>query len=178
MSINQTPSKIPVGISSCLLGEAVRYDGDHSYDEVIDRYLSSHFHFHPICPEIAIGMGVPRDPIQLVKSDQKIRVQGIKDQSVDVTEKLHDFGIETARHLVVYGYIFKSRSPSCGMELVKTFTENGLPADPDGVGAFAKEIIKAIPDLPVTDENRLQNPKLRDEFIGHVFAYHASINNA
>ena len=169
------PKKIPIGISSCLLGELVRFDGGHKYDPLINMQLADLFEFRPCCPEVAIGLGVPREPIQLVRAGQDIRVRGVNNPNIDVTRKLEDYGNRIAREFAdICGYIFKARSPSCGMEKVATWTQQGRQAESDGTGAFAAALIRAHPDLPVTDETRLQDPALREQFIESVFACYNS----
>ena len=166
-------NRIPVGISSCLLGEQVRFNGGHKFDRFINKRLSRFFEFRPYCPEVAIGLGVPREPIRQVKTDQGIRIQGTKDQTVDVTDKLHRYGDRVAgKSKALCGYIFKASSPSCGMERVKTYNTKGLPMKSDGVGAFADRIIQAFPNLPVEEEGRLNDPGLRENFIERVFIYY------
>jgi uncharacterized protein YbgA (DUF1722 family)/uncharacterized protein YbbK (DUF523 family) len=164
--------KIPVGISSCLLGQAVRFDGGHKYDRFINTRLADFLDFRPYCPEVAIGLGIPRAPIRLVRTDAGLRVRGVKDPSLDVTNKLTRYGRAVAGQLnTVCGYIFKARSPSCGMERVKTFHDNGLPGRSEGVGAYARAIMQALPNLPVEEEGRLNDPALRENFIERVFTY-------
>lgn len=165
--------KITIGISSCLLGESVRYDGGHRYDALINTQLAGLFIFRPCCPETAIGLGVPRDPIQLVRTDHGIRVRAVHAPNIDVTRKLENYGTGIAREFTdICGYIFKARSPSCGIEDVATWTEQGSQAGADGSGAFAAALIGARPDLPVTDEVRLQDPLQREQFIKRVMACH------
>ena len=165
--------KIPVGISSCLLGEKVRFNGGHKYDNFINKQLINFFDFKPYCPEVAIGMGVPRDPIRLVKVGEEIRVQGTKDASVDMTDKLHAYGQKIAsKSGRLCGYIFMSRSPSCGMERVKVYTDKGVPMKADGTGAFAEEMLKAHPNMPIEEEGRLNDPGLRENFIVRVFTFY------
>ena len=162
--------KIPVGISSCLLGQTVRYDGGHKYDIYINRRLADFFDFRPFCPEVAIGLGTPRPPIRLVSTNDGLRVRGVKDPSRDVTEQLCDYGNRVAaKQTDLCGYIFKSRSPSCGMARVKTWHETGMPGRSDGIGAYAQAIMHAHPNLPVEEEGRLNDPDLRDNFIERVF---------
>jgi uncharacterized protein YbbK (DUF523 family) len=171
--------KIPVGISSCLIGEHVRYDGGHKYDSLIDSQLASLFEFRPCCPEVAIGLGVPRNPIQLVRTDHGIRVRAVHDPDIDVTRKLEEYGTATARQLAdLCGYIFKAGSPSCGMEGVMIWTEQGNQAGSDGTGAFAAAFLKTHPDFPVTDETRLRDPAQREQFIHDVFTRYRSRNDA
>jgi len=169
------PVKIPVGISSCLLGEAVRYDGGHKYDPLINTQLAELFEFRPFCPEVAIGLGVPREPIQLVRTDRGIRVRGVRHPDVDVTDQLQQAGNNRAREFAdLCGYIFKARSPSCGLEGVPTWTEPGEQTGLYGSGAFAAALMSTRPGLAVTDETRLQNPELRVQFIEAVFSCYRS----
>jgi uncharacterized protein YbbK (DUF523 family) len=167
--------KIPVGISSCLLGEQVRYDGGHKFDPLINTQLAELFEFRPCCPEVAIGLGVPREPIQLIRTDRGIRVRGIHHPDIDVTRRLRDAGSRIAAASAdIGGYIFKARSPSCGVAGVTIWTEQGMQDGLDGTGAFAAALIGARPGLPVTDELRLQDPLLREHFIDAVFAWYRS----
>ena len=170
MSRTGNPKKIPVGISSCLLGDAVRYDGGHKYDPLINTQLAELFEFRPGCPERAIGLGVPREPVQLVRTDRGLRVRGVRHPDTDVTRKLQEYGNRRAMELAdICGYIFKARSPSCGLSGVATWTVEGVQAGLDGSGAYAAALISARPDLPVTDEARLQDPLQRVQFIEAVF---------
>jgi len=169
------PSKIPVGISSCLLGEQVRYDGGDKYNPLINTLLAELFEFRPCCPEVAIGLGVPRDPIRLVRTDRGIRVKGVHNPAIDVTHKLQVYGNDRATEWAdICGYIFKARSPSCGMAGVTTWTAAGMQLGMDGSGAFAATLISARPDLPVTDEVCLQDPLQRVRFIESVVACYRS----
>jgi uncharacterized protein YbgA (DUF1722 family)/uncharacterized protein YbbK (DUF523 family) len=162
--------KLPLGISSCLLGAEVRFDGGHKRDPWINTCLSEFVEFRPFCPEVAIGLGIPRQPVRLVTTTAGIRVRGVRDTVLDVTQPLHDYGRETARQLDgLCGYIFKSRSPSCGMARVKTYTEGGMPARADASGAYAGEIMRAHPNLPVEEEGRLRDPGLRANFVERIF---------
>jgi uncharacterized protein YbgA (DUF1722 family)/uncharacterized protein YbbK (DUF523 family) len=165
--------KIPVGISSCLLGQNVRYDGGHKYDAFINRRLADFFEFKAFCPEVAIGLGTPRPPIRLVTTADGVRVRGVQDPAQDVTLRLADYGRQIAeRQDDLCGYLFKSRSPSCGMERVKTYHETGMPGRSDGIGAYAQAIMQACPNLPVEEEGRLNDPDLRDNFIERVFTWY------
>ncbi|MDZ7842588.1 MAG: DUF523 and DUF1722 domain-containing protein [Gammaproteobacteria bacterium] len=172
--MNQSASApvIRVGISSCLLGQEVRFDGGHKRDAFINRVLSEHFEFVPYCPEVAIGLGVPRDPIRLERRDGDIRVVGVRQPGLDVTQPLGDYGREVARaDPGISGYILKSKSPTCGMERVKVYdAASGIPAA-DGVGEFARSLMEQWPELPVEEEGRLNDPVLRENFIERVFTY-------
>lgn len=166
-----------MGISSCLLGEEVRYDGGHKRDAYINGTLAHYFDFVPVCPEVAIGLGTPRQPIRLVRekgeSAREARVLGVRDPDLDVTAELAEHGRAQAAELTgIHGYIFKRASPSCGMERVKVFTPDGHPAGKDGVGAYAAAFMEQRPDLPVEEEGRLGDPGLRDAFFERVFIHY------
>lgn len=172
MTDDHAASSIRVGISSCLLGREVRFDGGHKRDVFINRVLSEYFEFVPFCPEVEIGLGVPRDPIRLERRDGKVRVVGVRQPDLDVTAPLRDYGRDVVRgNRDLSGYIFKSKSPTCGMERVKVYDAgSGIPAA-DGVGEFARTLMEQWPELPVEEEGRLNDPVLRDNFIERVFAY-------
>lgn len=164
--------KILVGISSCLLGDEVRFDGGHKFDAYINGTLADYFEFVPVCPEVAIGLGVPREPIRLVGDPHGPRAIGVRNPNLDVTEKLETYGRETAARLHhLCGYILKRASPSCGMERVKIYSERGMPSH-TGAGLFARELMRALPLLPVEEEGRLGDPGLRENFISRVLIYH------
>lgn len=162
--------KIRVGISSCLLGQRVRYDGNHKQDDFIVGTLGRFFEWIPVCPEVAIGLGVPRPPIRLVGSVMSPRAVGVKDPTLDVTGKLAAYGRQQARKLdAISGYIFKSKSPSCGMERVKIYGHASSRAHSRGI--YAAAFLASRPWLPAEEEGRLGDPRLRDNFIERVFAY-------
>jgi uncharacterized protein YbbK (DUF523 family) len=164
---------IPVGISACLLGHKVRYDGGHKRSRYCLNVLSDCFDFVPFCPEVAIGMSTPREPIRLVGSAESPRVVGVKDSSIDVTDKLKDYADKVAdKHTELCGYILMKGSPSCGMERVKVYHENGLPNEA-GTGAYAAQLMRNKPALPVEEEGRLNDPVLRENFITRVFVYYS-----
>ncbi len=165
------PEKIQIGISSCLLGAEVRFDGGHKRDSYINGTLAEYFEFVPVCPEVAIGLGTPREPIRLVQSGDAIRVLGVKNPDKDVTDALRDYGARMAARLNdISGYIFKRGSPSCGMERVKVYGENGMPAT-SSAGAYADEFMSRQPLLPCEEEGRLGDAVLRENFIERVFVY-------
>ncbi|MGZ8191606.1 MAG: YbgA family protein [Methylococcaceae bacterium] len=160
--------KIPVGISSCLLGENVRFDGGHKRDSYITGTLGEYFDFHPFCPEVAIGLGIPRPTIHLVKKDNDIRCVGIKDPEMDVTNRLRGFAEQQKQlHADLCGYIVKKDSPSCGMERVKVFS--GQQPHREGVGIYTQEMMHNNPLLPVEEEGRLGDAGLRENFIQRVY---------
>lgn len=164
-------TRICLGVSSCLLGEKVRYDGNDKRDSYLLGTLARHFEFVPVCPEVAIGMGVPRPPIRLVGDPAAPRALGVRNPELDVTERLRAFAKQQAAVLGgLSGYIFKSKSPSCGIARVKVYQENGRMAE-RAAGIYAREIMAAHPLMPVEEEGRLGDPDLRDNFIERVFAY-------
>lgn len=164
--------KIKIGISSCLLGEEVRYDGGHKRNVYITGTLSQYFKFKPICPEMAIGLGVPRPTIRLVDEGAGIRVLGVKDSTLDVTYKLRAFSQEACGKLGnLSGYILKKDSPSCGMERVRVYDSKEMPQK-SGRGVFADTLMKTWPNLPVEEEGRLMDPVLRENFIERVFIFY------
>lgn len=164
--------KIPIGISACLLGEEVRYNGGHKRDAYINGTLSQFFSFRSFCPEVGAGLSVPREPVRLVECDGDIRVVGTKDNSVDVTAPLEAYSEAQLPNMTdLYGFIFKRASPSCGMERVKVYNQKNMP-HPEGQGVFAKAVMGRYKNLPVEEEGRLGDPSLRENFIQRVFAYY------
>lgn len=162
-------TRIRIGISSCLLGESVRYDGGHKRDAYLVRTLGRYVEFVPVCPEMGIGLGVPRAPIQLVGRPDAPRARGRDDPTLDVTNRLAMYGRKQAERLAdVSGYIFKSRSPSCGLEHVPVHTPGRTRG---GRGVYASALLARQPWLPATEETGLTDPDLRDNFLERVFAY-------
>ncbi len=160
--------KIPVGISSCLLGENVRFDGGHKRDAYITGTLSEYFYFQPFCPEVAIGLGIPRPTIHLVKQANIIRCVGIKNPEMDVTERLRATADQQQPlQTELCGYIVKKDSPSCGMERVKVFS--GQQPQREGVGIYTQALMAHYPSLPVEEEGRLGDAGLRENFIQRVY---------
>ncbi len=168
--------KITIGISSCLLGDKVRFDSGHKHNAYITGTLGEYFEFRPFCPEVAIGLGVPREPIRLVADkplDQngKVRCTGTRNADLDVTTALRDSANQQeAWHRELCGYILKKDSPSCGMERVKLYI-NEYPTR-TGVGIYANTLMTNFPNLPVEEEGRLGDSRLRENFIQRVFIYH------
>lgn len=161
-------NKIPIGISSCLLGQNVRYDGGHKRDAYITGTLGEYFDFRSFCPEVEIGLGTPRPPIHLTRVNGEVRCVGVKDPEIDVTERLrHHAGQLMDQHADLCGYILKKDSPSCCMERVKVYADN-LPRR-DGVGIYAEAMMRHNPLLPVEDEGRLGDAGLRENFIQRVY---------
>lgn len=167
-----TSDRIPVGISSCLLGNEVRHNGGHKRDAYINGTLSEYFELRSLCPEVGIGMGVPRPAIRQVNKGSGLRVVGVKDPDLDVTADLEAFTAAQGDFIEpLRGFILKKGSPSCGMERVKVYDHNGIPQG-NGIGIFAAGMMARFPDLPVEEEGRLGDPRLRENFIQRVFIYH------
>ncbi len=163
--------KIRLAISACLLGQPVRFNGGHKESRLCNRTLAEHFEFVALCPEVAIGMGTPREPIRLLDSAEQIRAVGTVDKTLDVTQALADYGLQMAsQHSDICGYIFMQQSPSCGVERVKVYQANGIPAK-TGRGIYSNAFCAARPDLPVEEDGRLNDPILRENFLTRVFAY-------
>ncbi|MFQ5993555.1 MAG: YbgA family protein [Acidiferrobacterales bacterium] len=168
----QAHPKIRVGVSSCLVGNRVRYDGNHKRDRFVVDVLGQAFDLVPVCPEVAIGLGTPRPPIRLLSLAADTRVRGIDDDSLDVTDALAAYARRIARELKdISGYVFKCNSPSCGPRGVKVHTRNGRPRS-IGVGIFAREFMAKHSLLPIVDEEHLERSALRDHFIEQVFCYY------
>ncbi|MEQ8952840.1 MAG: DUF523 and DUF1722 domain-containing protein [Gammaproteobacteria bacterium] len=170
--------RIPVGISRCLLGEEVRYNGSHKLSKYCRDQLGPYFDYQDVCPEVEIGMGIPREPIRLVEfgseDDSRIRVLEIKDGSRDYTDALTSLADAKQPQLEqLCGFIFMQNSPSCGAFRVKAYHPNGNVLHTQGQGAFAGRLMKLMPWLPVEESGRLLDAQLRENFITRVFAlYH------
>ena len=163
---------IQIGVSSCLLGLEVRHDSSHKRNRFITDILSEHFDFTPFCPEMAIGLGVPRPAIRLVKKGNDVRLVDSKDSSIDHTDKMKRSSAVYCKQLhQLAGYILKNKSPSCGMERVNLYNSSGMPQK-TGVGIFAAELMQRHPNLPVEEEGRLHDAAVRENFIERVYAYH------
>jgi uncharacterized protein YbgA (DUF1722 family)/uncharacterized protein YbbK (DUF523 family) len=165
------PAGIRVGISSCLLGSKVRFDGGHKRSRFVTDALADYFELVAYCPEVAIGMGIPRQPIRLVGSAGDIQAVGVRNPELNVTRPLRDYGRKVAATIDgLCGFIFKKDSPSCGMARVKVYNDKGMP-ERSGNGLFAREIMQADPLLPVEEEGRLNDAGLCDSFITRVYVY-------
>jgi uncharacterized protein YbgA (DUF1722 family)/uncharacterized protein YbbK (DUF523 family) len=162
-----------LGISSCLLGEKVRYNGEHKRDAFVTETLARFVEWVPVCPELEVGMGVPRESVRLVGSAARPRMMAEK-SGVDWTDRMAAYAKRRVGELARFklsGYIFKKASPSCGMERVRIYGKKNVPSR-QGRGLFAAAVMKALPLLPVEEEGRLRDPTLRENFVERVFAYH------
>jgi uncharacterized protein YbgA (DUF1722 family)/uncharacterized protein YbbK (DUF523 family) len=152
----------------------VRYDGGHKQDRYLTDTLGQYFQWVPVCPEVEIGLGTPREPIRLVRQDGELRLQATKTQR-DLTQPMREFAQRRARQLAqddLCGFILKKDSPSCGMERVKVYGDKG-PARRQGQGLFAEALMRQFPNLPIEEEGRLCDPRLRENWVERVFAYRA-----
>ena len=164
--------KIPVGISSCLIGNPVRYNGGHKHDRRITDMLGQLFDFTPVCPEVSAGLGIPRPTIRLVDTGEGIAIRGAKKPELDVTRELTDASAKIVSRLPqLAGFILKKDSPSCGVFRVKIYREDGHLSRAETRGEFTHQLLAARPWLPVEEEGRLNDPVLRENFINRVIVY-------
>lgn len=173
MAVRNIESKIKVGVSSCLLGEKVRWDGDHKQDLFVKDLLGQFFEWVPTCPEVEIGMGVPREAVQLTGNPKAPRMVG-NTTGTDWTTRMNRYSKKRSAELAdmnLCGYIFKNRSPSCGIARIKVYGNGGNSA-PNGRGLFAESFMRLCAPVPVEDEDRLHDARIRENFVTRVFAYH------
>lgn len=164
--------KIKIGVSSCLLGHEVRFDGGHKHDRYITGTLGNYFDFYPVCPETECGLPVPRESMRLVGDPENPKLLTSR-TGVDHTERMNSWSERKVEELAeknLCGFIFKSKSPSSGMERVKVYGKNNMPR-PVGVGLFARKFKERFPLIPVEEEGRLHDMVLRENFIESVFVY-------
>ncbi|MGV2872469.1 YbgA family protein [Colwellia sp. E150_009] len=162
---------LSIGISACLVGEKVRFDGSNKPSNFCIHEFGQHVTYKTFCPEVAIGLPIPRPTIRQIKKADIISVSR-SDGTGDVTDALQAYGKKIAKmtkHLS--GYIFCAKSPSCGMERVKVYSPEGNALKSDGVGVFAREIMAANPLLPCEENGRLNDPLIRENFVARVYAY-------
>ena len=162
--------KIKLGISTCLLGENVRYDGGHKLDRFLTDTLGQYVEYVPVCPEVECGLPIPREAMHLEGDLDSPRLMTIRTQQ-DMTDRMVQWAQKRVTELEkagLCGFIFKSDSPSSGMERVKVYNDKGMPVK-KGVGIFARIFMNYFPLLPVQDEGRLHDPGLRENFIERIF---------
>jgi uncharacterized protein YbgA (DUF1722 family)/uncharacterized protein YbbK (DUF523 family) len=163
---------IRLGISSCLLGQHVRFDGGHKRDPFLVDTFGAFVEWVPVCPEVELGLGTPRESLRLVRKDDIVHMVNTK-SGRDITVEMRRWARARVEELAggnLAGYVLKKDSPSCGMERVKVYGESGM-ADRSGRGLFAEALMERFPRLPVEEEGRLSDPRLRDNFVERVFAY-------
>jgi uncharacterized protein YbgA (DUF1722 family)/uncharacterized protein YbbK (DUF523 family) len=165
--------RVRVGISACLLGEEVRYNGGHKRDAFLAGTFGRYVEWVAVCPEVELGMGTPRPPIRLERHGGEVRLR-MPSTGEDLTAPMRAWAGRRAEDLAALdldGYVLKKDSPSCGMERVKVYPEAGAPSK-DGRGLFAEALIERLPHLPVEEEGRLNDPALRESFVSRVFVHH------
>jgi len=164
--------RIAVGVSSCLLGEMVRYDGGHKRSRWLTDVLGGYLRWVSVCPELEIGLGVPRPSLRLESSEAGPRLIELK-TGRSLTQRMQEYAharVEELAGLGLRGYVLKKDSPNCGMERVKVYDAGGVPAK-NGVGIYAAVLAAALPNLPLEEEGRLEDPRLRENFAVRLFAY-------
>lgn len=164
---------IRLGISTCLLGERVRYDGGHKRDHFLVDILGQHVEWVPVCPEVEIGLPVPRESMRLVGDPASPRLVAPK-SGADYTERMKAWARERLEQLAALdlcGFVFKKDSPSSGLFRVRVYDEHGMPRR-TGTGIFPREVMNRFPLLPLEEEGRLNDMALRENFIERVFAYY------
>ncbi len=158
-----------VGVSSCLAGQAVRYDGAHRREPLVVDALAAAFELVPLCPEVAVGLGVPRPPVELVQTPGAPRVLGVGDRHLEVGAALEDYARTQAAALgALCGYVFKARSPSCGLDGVPLHDMAGRDTGRRGRGAYARVLLGALPWLPAIEEVQLREPVRCEQFVERV----------
>jgi uncharacterized protein YbgA (DUF1722 family)/uncharacterized protein YbbK (DUF523 family) len=172
MPPRDTHPRVRIGISSCLLGETVRYDGGHKRDNFLADTFGRFVEWVPVCPEVEAGFGTPREAMRLVQVGAHVRLLTVKTQR-DVTAQLQRLVEPRVIELedeALSGYVLKKNSPSCGLERVKVYDGHGVPKK-SGRGFFAAALVDRFPSLPLEEEGRLADPQLRENFVERVFAY-------
>lgn len=164
--------KIIVGISACLLGHKVRYNGVSARDKISIDKFTPHVNWIPVCPEIEIGLGTPREPIRLVQEGDQTKLIGTKSGN-DLTESMQKYAEQKVADLAkqpLAGYILKRNSPTCGMERVRVYNGTPIPTR-NGTGLFTKSLQRHLPNLPIEEEGRLQDTQIQENFVTRLFAY-------
>jgi uncharacterized protein YbbK (DUF523 family)/uncharacterized protein YbgA (DUF1722 family) len=168
----RTSPEVRIGISRCLLGEEVRYDGGHKRDEFITKVLGKHFIWVPLCPEMEIGLGSPRESMKLLEANDDVHLV-TNETGRDFTRKMNRYASSQTKQLAkedLHGFILKKDSPSCGILNVKMYQADGS-FQKKGRGLFAEALLNRLPNLPVEDEERLHDLSIRENFIERIFAY-------
>jgi len=171
---------IRIGISSCLLGEEVRFDGGHKLAPFLIDAFGDSVEWVSLCPEVEAGFGTPREPVQLARGDDAIRLVTVTTRR-DLTAPMDELirrRLPELRLEELSGYILKANSPSCGPGQVKVFDRQGVILVESGRGVFAEALIRQFPALPVEDEGRLADPRLLEEFVSRVFAYYRATKDS
>ena len=172
-----TPRRVRIGVSSCLLGQKVRYDGQHKRDRLLTDLLGAYVEWVPVCPEVEIGLGIPRPTIRLERRSQggergtRLVMPSTGDDLTATMAAYAERRVAELRRADLAGYVLKKDSPSCGMERVKVWEPEGGAPSREGRGVFAEALLARMPELPVEEEGRLNDPLLRENFVARVYAY-------
>ncbi len=164
---------IKVGISSCVLGEKVRFDSGHKISQFVTKELAPHMEFVPVCPEVGMGMSVPRPTIRLISNQERVELVETKNADVRHTDAMLSYSADKVAELKneqLCGYIVCAKSPTCGMERVKVYGKNH--AAKEGVGLYTGTLMKEMPWLPVEEDGRLNDPVLKENFVARVYCLH------
>jgi uncharacterized protein YbgA (DUF1722 family)/uncharacterized protein YbbK (DUF523 family) len=162
-----------VGVSACLLGQRVRWDGGHKQDPFLTGMLGRYVQWVPVCPEVEVGLPVPRDTLRLVRRGGEVRMV-MPRLGEDHTEAMRAYAARTSCDLAgrdLCGFVLKKDSPTCGLARVRVYPESGGPPARDGRGLFVEELVRQMPHLPMEEEGRLLDPRLRENFVERLFAY-------
>ena len=180
VALNAISTGLPpprIGISACLLGEEVRYNGEHKRDPFLTDVIGPYVEWVPVCPEVEIGLGIPRPPLRLVrigKGEESAIRMVTPETGADHTDAMRAYAerrVEELARAGLDGYILKKDSPSCGMERVKLYPAEGGPATREARGLFADVLLRRLPHLPVEEEERLHDARLCESFITRVFVH-------
>lgn len=166
-----SPDRLRLGVSACLLGEKVRFDGGHKRDAFLNDTLGPFVEWVPVCPEVEIGLGIPRDTLRLVGEEAAPRLV-VQETGEDLTARMRRYAEERTEALAglgLHGYVLKRASPSCGLFRVRVHHDRGMPAA-GGRGLFAAALVSRLPMLPVEEEGRLTDAAIRENFIERIFA--------
>jgi uncharacterized protein YbbK (DUF523 family) len=169
-----TRRPLRIGISSCLLGDEVRFDGGHKRDPLVIDLFGPHVEWIRVCPEVEVGMGVPREPVNLVRGAGGVRMITVNTK-VDYTDTMREWAARRAAALAAMdldGYVLKKDSPSCGMRGVKLYDAETGAWSREGIGLFASALMAASPQLAIEDEGRLADPVIRTRFLERVMTRH------
>lgn len=167
-------ARIKVGVSACILGDEVRYNGGHKLDALVRDTLGALVQWVPVCPEVEVGMGVPRPPVNLVRIGRAIRMIEPR-TGTDHTAAMNAWStrrIEALAHEGLCGFVVQAGSPSCGMDGVDVHHPDGAAPSDDGRGLFSAALMARLPHLPVEEGERLHDAQVRDSFVERVLAYH------
>jgi uncharacterized protein YbbK (DUF523 family)/uncharacterized protein YbgA (DUF1722 family) len=165
-------ARLRIGVSACLVGAPVRFDGGHKRDDFLVEELAPLAELVSLCPEVGVGLGTPRESLRLVRIGERTRLVAPK-SGRDLTEDMERYAVAEAERIAgldLDGYVLKKDSPSCGLERVRVYAESGIPTR-SGRGLFAQALMARLPLLPVEDEGRLRDPDLRENFLQRLFVY-------